>query len=1017
MNFLGWNDKLASHFFRPEAAGRQVFLFVTEELLDRLGAETGDTWLNFVSTVKAGHPWRPPGNLGLCQKALHCFQTWRQQERQIPAYIAYLGLFVLAAGMEWDDLPRNAYYPRLRRLIHEEGHGEVSGFTEMDQLWEGLERWATDERGGELGLFTYRRVGGWVHVGAPLAQTVLTEQERRALPAIYAAAQLDPTSCPSDLELRRALRTHGGQFFRSRTMNLLAGGYNEEAFLDVLLATAREELEEWDGHVELVDLPPERSVYGNLRLCAALDRVTQTARFTLRCSMNREFPAAGLSLTRQVSGEQFSCEGELLHWSTPLHHAGSPARVDGAGFDWNAGVELCEEHLGWRFRLQGSPVRLFLNGESEGVRGFVEGNQLTPGCPFVLAAHSDTWERLEAWGRDSCEKFERISVRQGLPTGWGLYRAAAARSDEQVRMDFPRLAFPSSIRLVVRGGICSTCRNAYFRFAAPALQMEGAPSDARVCCNGEELQAQDGVYRLPPTIPADVPLSVEVRRGAEVRRQSLLIVDDFEWRWSAPAQLFDRFGGSVDASEVEPAGVAGASLVGIPPPAPFFSPPPSCFTGRRVFLSDQCPAKSCPGQRKKCQPPGRRFGRCRWTSGGGPFTAGSTPTARRPARPGPPLSAAAKSANGRRCSGTGGSGSRPHRRAGRASCGIGIRRRLTVSTHDDHLLYVITARRELNWQAFRKVFDALYAQANLGGDGDEDVSHLRSRALRVLDWLGHCDVAARGETDCIFAAPPVLARLPVTGFVHAVLCGARSPCTAVVLRAACERHGCDLRIESQAHDGNMVWVPQRMALEAESGEALASIARDAGVACPDAPPACGLLDFSGSLNEYLQARPQVQAPELNWPRRDYDVQSLWFRPGGGEKEARLSVYEDPLRPSRLYCLWQGRAYREVERDWGRYAMLRQAGVDVLVYDPRRFILLVPSGAPLPRLLARACALCSGFAPAFAPRDVCSIASRERTGFHVFRAVPPVVAETAASKVCQRLTITALDAFAVEEPHD
>jgi hypothetical protein len=113
-----------------------------------------------------------------------------------------------------------------------------------------------------------------------------------------------------------------------------------------------------------------------------------------------------------------------------------------------------------------------------------------------------------------------------------------------------------------------------------------------------------------------------------------------------------------------------------------------------------------------------------------------------------------------------------------------------VSAPDDHLLHVVSARREMSWQSFRTVFDALYAQ--VGGECAEDVAFIRSRALRLLDWLGHCDVSGRQGTDRIFAAPPVLARLPVTGFVHAVLCGARSPRTAGILQEACERHGCDL---------------------------------------------------------------------------------------------------------------------------------------------------------------------------------------------------------------------------------
>jgi hypothetical protein len=383
-------------------------------------------------------------------------------------------------------------------------------------------------------------------------------------------------------------------------MHLLADGEGGEgAFLDVLLATVREELEHWDGRVEEADLQAERSIYGNLRLCAVLDPVAKTARFTLRCSMNREFPEAGLSLKRSGSPERFSCKGELLHWSTPLQHAGSRARVDGAGFDWAAGLDLREEQLGWRFRLQGTPVRLFLNGEGEAIRGLVEGNQLSPGYPFVLAARSDTWEELEAWGRASCERFERVSVRQGMPAEWGLYRAAAARSDEQVRTHFPRLAFPSSVRLVLRGGIRSGRRSTYFRFGAPALLVEGARGEEKVYCCGMELQPEGGVYRLPASLPAGAPLPIEIRRGAQVlRRQSLSLVDEFEWQWRAAAQLFDRFGGPVDASHAKAAGVAGASLSGVPSPASFFSPPPACFAWRRVFFVGPVPGQvvSWPGE-------------------------------------------------------------------------------------------------------------------------------------------------------------------------------------------------------------------------------------------------------------------------------------------------------------------------------------------------------------------------------------------------------------------------------------
>jgi hypothetical protein len=173
-----------------------------------------------------------------------------------------------------------------------------------------------------------------------------------------------------------------------------------------------------------------------------------------------------------------------------------------------------------------------------------------------------------------------------------LYRAAAARSDEHVRAYFPRLSFPSLVRLIVRGGVRSGRRNTYFRFGAPALVIEGALSETRVCCNGVELQPEDGLYRLPATLPAGRPISVEIRSSGKVlRRQTFSLIDDFEWRWTGAAHLFDRFGAPVDMSQAKPAGVAGASLVGVPPPPAFFSPPSECFAARRVFFVGSLPGQ------------------------------------------------------------------------------------------------------------------------------------------------------------------------------------------------------------------------------------------------------------------------------------------------------------------------------------------------------------------------------------------------------------------------------------------
>src|SRR6266542_715814 len=57
MNYLGWNTKIAEHFFSQDKAGRKIYLFVTQELIEQLGQPQGIGFSDFVEAVKTGPPW------------------------------------------------------------------------------------------------------------------------------------------------------------------------------------------------------------------------------------------------------------------------------------------------------------------------------------------------------------------------------------------------------------------------------------------------------------------------------------------------------------------------------------------------------------------------------------------------------------------------------------------------------------------------------------------------------------------------------------------------------------------------------------------------------------------------------------------------------------------------------------------------------------------------------------------------------------------------------------------------
>jgi hypothetical protein len=79
--FLEWNDAIASRIFRPEMAGRKVFLFVNHDLIQEIGGDRGVS--NFVTSVETGPAWIE-GRHRLCQNALRAIDGWRDRGLNFP---------------------------------------------------------------------------------------------------------------------------------------------------------------------------------------------------------------------------------------------------------------------------------------------------------------------------------------------------------------------------------------------------------------------------------------------------------------------------------------------------------------------------------------------------------------------------------------------------------------------------------------------------------------------------------------------------------------------------------------------------------------------------------------------------------------------------------------------------------------------------------------------------------------------------------------------------------------------
>ncbi|WP_341731447.1 hypothetical protein [Microcoleus sp. EPA2] len=328
-----------------------------------------------------------------------------------------------------------------------------------------------------------------------------------------------------------------------------------------------------------------------------------------------------------------------------------------------------------------------------------------------------------------------------------------------------------------------------------------------------------------------------------------------------------------------------------------------------------------------------------------------------------------------------------------------------MSETNEKLLYVISAKKELAWLSFKETFDYLYnletgvREENTDKDG---IKNKRYQAIRALDSLGHCDFNFSDDRskNKVYAASPVLVRLPCAGFPQAILAGARSPNTIQQLSDACQSAGDRINLEIKEQASELALIPKRVAVQAEDVRELGAIASSLGIPFLETPSAWSLLHFSASIDDYLATLKSSNDLELSWKRETFEPSSLQFKTiKETDSNIRLGRYNHPSRNTKSYYLWQEGRGTEIDLDWGRYAVLKALRRNVLIYDKRRFTMAVPASANLPRLLERALTLCSGYAATYVqklPHDP------QIQGFKLFSAIPPQIAEKTAAKLGQTL---------------
>lgn len=323
----------------------------------------------------------------------------------------------------------------------------------------------------------------------------------------------------------------------------------------------------------------------------------------------------------------------------------------------------------------------------------------------------------------------------------------------------------------------------------------------------------------------------------------------------------------------------------------------------------------------------------------------------------------------------------------------------------DTLIYAMSTRGSMKLEQFNELFRRIYFPSFEQGEESVEVD-VRRQIVRILDSLGYCEFDFDGRM--VYMCKPSFVLLPVFGLPKAALVGARSPVLIQKLKAAVENRRNKAVLKYLQYSSVNAAIPAALCIEAIDINTIHEIAQEACISCESSLPAAWVLaNISASLDDIRKSLNFERRAEPNWKRRVFAKERLVFSGfGGGDSTKFFAEYKDPVSQQLYHWLWNDGTAASVGRDWGRYVFLAETGLNILLYDEKLQKLAVPVTVPLPCVLARAVALCTGTAPLLA--TTCS----KRVGaippeqpVQIYSGITQVIAKLVASKLCQKLIYT------------
>jgi hypothetical protein len=335
----------------------------------------------------------------------------------------------------------------------------------------------------------------------------------------------------------------------------------------------------------------------------------------------------------------------------------------------------------------------------------------------------------------------------------------------------------------------------------------------------------------------------------------------------------------------------------------------------------------------------------------------------------------------------------------------------------EDLIYAMSTRGNITMDEYNALFKMVYAPGICNRQNSIDVD-IRRQLVRLLDSLGYCEFDF--DSRKVFMCEPALVLLPAFGLPKAILVGARTPLLMKTLKNAAKNCKEKMIMHYMPQSTVDFSMPALVCIEAIETDCIREIAAKCELHTDfEKPAAWGLANFSVSLDTLKEGMQFIPFSELNWKKRVFDIDRLIFssQQPALQNSTMLIEYKNPINQQNRHVLLNNGSFAEVKRDWGRYILLSNAQKQVILYNEKMQKLITPVTVPLPCILARAVALCTGLVPKITTTSIKIGDIPPNHPVYVHSGVPKVIAELISTKLGQKIYYSNFDFDEAGVPYD